>query len=297
VSDSPKKPGGPILADSSPVVGPDPGVEGEVRVDSHLGQTDLTHWYTPFGRLLAALAKAVADRVGPYATLLLTILIGAGLAFALSAAAVAVYDAVADADGVAGLDRPLLDYALTLRSPVADEVITGFTDIAGTIGMPIIAVLAMVVLAVHRRSWTPVVLIVAAGGGSLLMTIAGKELIQRQRPPLSDAVPPFEFSPSFPSGHTLNAVVVVGIIAYLLILRRHSRRARVAIVVVAVVFAFAVGISRVFLGHHWFTDVLAGWVLGAAWLSLIITAHRLYLTTRRRERPAAPEVTESASPR
>lgn len=273
----------PDLPERPPVVGPDPGVDGELRVDRYVGETDLTHWYTPFGRVLAAAARRLSDFFGPYLTLVVTIVIGAGIALALSIAAVQVYDAVADSDGVAGLDRPLLDFALTLRSPVADAVITGYTDIAGTIGMPIIAVVAIIILAVHRRSWTPVVLIVAAGGGSLLMTIAGKDLIGRQRPPLADAVPPYEFSPSFPSGHTLNAVVVVGIIAYLLILRRHTRRARVALAVGAVVFAFTVGISRVFLGHHWFTDVLAGWILGAAWLAIIITAHRLYLTARKRE--------------
>lgn len=114
------------------------------------------------------------------------------------------------------------------------------------------------------------------------MTIAGKDLIGRQRPPLVDAVPPYEYSPSFPSGHTLNAVVVIGIIAYLVILRRESKRARIAVGTAAVLFALMVGMSRVYLGHHWFTDVLAGFVLGAAWLSIIITAHRLYLTTRKR---------------
>ena len=159
--------------------------------------------------------------------------------------------------------------------------------------MPIIAVVAALILSLRRRSFTPAILIVAAGAGSLLMTIAGKDIINRHRPPLVDAVPPYEYSPSFPSGHTLNAVVVVGVIAYLLLLRRHTVHARVLLIVGALVYAITVGLSRVFLGHHWFTDVLAGWILGAAWLALVITAHRLYLTVRKRSHSAQGAVADS----
>ena len=49
------------------------------------------------------------------------------------------------------------------------------------------------------------------------------------------------------------------------------------------------GLSRVFLGHHWLTDVVFAWLLGIAWLALIITAHRLFLTIRgQRTRAAQP---------
>ncbi|WAC65733.1 phosphatase PAP2 family protein [Agrococcus sp. SL85] len=258
------------------------GAEGERRRDARVGRTDLTHWGTVAGRALARVGTWVGDRLGPYAALLLTLAIGAAIVAALTAAAVGVYDAVTDEDGVAGVDRPLLDAILTIRSPGADAAVTAFTDLAGTVGMPAIAILALLVLSIRRRSWTPVVLIVAAGAGSLLMTVVGKSLIGRDRPPLADAVPPYEVSASFPSGHTLNAVAILGVITYLLILRRSSARARAAIAIAASLAAALVAASRVYLGHHWLTDVLAGYALGAAWLALIITAHRIYLTVRTR---------------
>jgi membrane-associated phospholipid phosphatase len=278
----PNQPKRHAMTDTSPPSDTPKGPSGELRDDRYVGERDLTHWYTPVGRVLETFAQWLNRRLGPNATLIITLVVGMLIAVVLSVVVVQVYDSVTDKDGVAGLDQPLLDLAIELRSPVLDATVTGYTDIAGPIGMPLIAVLVMLLLSIRRRSWTPVILILAAGGGSLLMTIAGKDLIGRVRPALSEAVPPYEYSPSFPSGHSLNAVVIAGVIAYLLILRQHSTRARVLTIVVAAVFAFTVGISRVFLGHHWFTDVVAGWALGALWLALVITAHRLYLTARKR---------------
>lgn len=255
----------------------------EVAEEPFVGDRDLTHWYTPLGRHLAQVNRALSHRLGSHPVLVVTLVVGLVIAFVLSFVADRIYDSVTEQDGVAGLDRPILMFAMSLRSPALDAFITGYTDIAGPIGMPILAVVTLTVLALTRRSWTPVILIAAAGAGSLAMTVAGKDIIDRHRPPLADAVPPFEYSPSFPSGHTLNAIVIAGIVAYLLILRLRTRHARVLCVSAAVFFAVTIGLSRVFLGHHWFTDVLAGWVLGAAWLSLAITAHRLYLTSRKTE--------------
>lgn len=220
-----------------------------------------------------------------HATLLGILVIGLAIAIVLSVATAQVYDWVTDADGVAGLDQPILDYAITLRSPWLDSVTTAYTNVAGPIGMPIIAVVSLLFLSLRRRSWTPLILIAAAGSGSLLLTIAGKDLIGRVRPPLLDAVPPYEYSPSFPSGHTLNAVVIAGIVAYLLLINQTARRRRVLLVTIAVVFSVTIGLSRVFHGHHWFTDVLAGWFLGVAWLCLIIMSHRIFLLLRARRSP------------
>ena len=268
---------------------PEKGVAGELAQDRVVGGKDLSTWYTPFGRRLAALAERIGAWIGPRATLVLTLVVGMVAVITLSAAAAQVYEAVTEADGVAGLDEPMLDAAISIREPWLNVAATAFTDVAGVTIMPIIAVTVMVLLALRRSSWTPVILIVAAGVGSLLMTIVGKRLIGRTRPSLADAVPPFEHSPSFPSGHTLNAVVIAGIIAYLLVLRRKHQASRIAIITVAFAFAATVAATRVYLGHHWFTDVLAAFCLGLAWLALVITAHRLYLTIRKSRARAGVE--------
>jgi membrane-associated phospholipid phosphatase len=260
----------------------DEGTRAELSQDTTVGSQNLTRWDTRLGRGLAHGVQGLSERLGAHGALLLILAFGMILVVALSALAAQIYDSIVDVDGVAGLDRPLLDFAISIRSPWPDAIITGYTEIAGPIGMPVIAIITILILAIHRKSWTPVILIVAAGGGSLLMTIAGKDLIGRVRPPLADAVPPYDYSASFPSGHTLNAVAVVGIIAYLFILRQKSAQARLLTGAGAALFAITIGFTRVYLGHHWFTDVLAGWGLGAAWLALVITSHRLYLTVRAR---------------
>ena len=63
-------------------------------------------------------------------------------------------------------------------------------------------------------------------------------------------------SPSFPSGHSLNALVLAGMVAYLVCLRLRRRSVRAATVAAAGSFAVAMGLPRVYLGHPWLTDVL-----------------------------------------
>jgi undecaprenyl-diphosphatase len=254
------------------------------QADRTLGDVDLTTWRTPAGRASAEASVRLGHRFGALPVLVVTLLIGIAIAALATLLASEVYDAVREADDVAVLDRPVLDWMMSVRTPGLDTVVTWWTNVAGTIGMPVVAVAFLVGFTIQRRRWTPVVLLVAASGGSLLMTIAGKDLIGRARPPRADAVPPYEHSPSFPSGHTLNATVIVGTIVYLLILRQSRRVTRVTTIVVGSLFVLSVGVSRVFLGHHWLTDVLAAWALGVAWLALVVTAHRLYLTALARDR-------------
>jgi undecaprenyl-diphosphatase len=212
---------------------------------------------------------------------------GLGIALVMVWLAEELYDAVTAGNGVAGLDRPALDLALRLRSPGLDRAVTLFTNLGGTIGMTVIALVAAGLLCRWHRSWLPLGLLAVGAAGSLAMTVVGKQAIGRVRPPTVDAVPPFESSPSFPSGHTLNSTVIVGLIGYLVCLRLARKRARTAVGVAATVFVVGIGLSRVYLGHHWMTDVLVGWALGLGWLAVVATAHRLWLWRHPLPPPAA----------
>ena len=264
--------------------------------EERIGRRDLTQWTSRAGDGLAHLAGRLASYVSAHTVLVITAIVGVVLVVGLTAAATEIYEAVEDGDGIAGLDRPVLALMIGGRNVTTNAVITGFTQLGGSIGMTIITVVIVTIMTVVWRSRTPIVLMVIAVAGSLAMTTVGKALVGRVRPPRSEAIPPFETSPSFPSGHTLNSTVIAGMVAYLLLRRLTTQLARILTVVVAAGWAIAMGLSRVYLGHHWLTDVMCGWVLGLAWLTVVITAHRMFLTARktRRERAALAAGTASA---
>jgi undecaprenyl-diphosphatase len=228
---------------------------------------------------------------------LLAAALAAGLITLLIAGATTTYDSVKEGDGLAQIDQPVLTWMGAHRTRALDTAVTAFTNIGGPTLLPIIATIVTVLLAWRWHSWTPIAFMVVATAGSLAITAAGKDLAARVRPPQSLAVPPFESSPSFPSGHTLNSTVIAIVLSYLVVLHVPRRRARTAVIIGLGVYAVLMGLSRVFLGQHWFTDVIAGWVAGAAWAVALLFAHRLLLVVQQRRRtehqlragrPAAP---------
>jgi membrane-associated phospholipid phosphatase len=251
----------------------------------YVGGRDLTRWPTALGAAVARAALRLRDRLTPQAVLLVTLLAGFTAVAVLTALAGAVYAAVAEDEGVATLDRPALSAAMAIRTGVGNTLATAYTDLGGTPGMPVLASVVAVGLALAWRQWTPVLLVAATAAGSLTLTVVGKSVVGRVRPPVADAVPPYEHSASFPSGHSLNSIALAGIVAYLLVRRQAGRKVRFLTVAAAAAFAFTMGMSRVYLGHHWLTDVLVAWALGLAWLVTVVTAHRLLLTVRRSAPP------------
>ena len=273
--------------------------------DDTIGARDLTSWHTRFGQWLvgvfAAMARAsrpAARRVASWSSAHVAFVVFAVVALVVMAALVegveTVYEGVVGRDGLTAVDQPVLDWAVSLRSPGLDSAVTAFTNVGGPVGMPILALVAVAVITWRRRRWTPLVLTLIAAAGSLAMTIVGKDLVDRARPPAALAVPPLEVSASFPSGHTLNATVLTTVVVYLVLIETTAAWQRSLAITLGTLFVATMGLSRVFLGHHWLTDVLAGWLIGLAWALAVITAHRLWLTLR--ERPATVDSRDGILP-
>jgi len=78
---------------------------------------------------------------------------------------------------------------------------------------------------------------------------------------------------SFPSGHALAAMDYFGILGFIVVLEARKVSTRIWVSILCVVAILAVSFSRVYLGVHWFGDILASWFLGAAWMSVTILAY------------------------
>ncbi|WP_380169190.1 phosphatase PAP2 family protein [Jannaschia sp. R86511] len=191
--------------------------------------------------------------------------------------------------GLIAYDQGLLDRVAATRTPLADDVITVYSDLGDPAPAIVATGLAVAGLGLLWRSWTPVVLMLLGGAGSLAMSMSTKAYADRVRPPVDLAVTPMEPSWSFPSGHALNATIIAGVLAYLVISRSRSWRVAAVAVPLAVLHLVLMGASRVYLGAHWPTDVVVGWTMALAWLSLVLAVHQLLL--RRFERRAATDLT------
>lgn len=255
--------------------------DDETPYDRRIGRRDVTEWRSRAGRRLADRHRSLSDRVGAHRALIGTLAVGGGIALAATFGAARIYDGVTSRNGIESLDGPALRLAKRVRSPAADAAAAAIARAFGPVGMPLLTLSAAAGLAFKTRHASPVTLVTAAGAGSLAMTLAGKGIIHRNRPHRRDAIAPYEKSPSFPSGHTLNATTILGVLAYLLSLEQKRDAPQRAIVGAAAGTAITVGLSRVLLGAHWFTDVAVGWTTGAGWLSLLVTSHRLYLSAQR----------------
>ena len=206
------------------------------------------------------------------------VLAGTGVAAALFAAQAGVVDTVADPNAVGAVDGWTLGWFVAHRTVAVTTAMSAVSTLGGTIGMAVLALIGAALLwRIRRRAEAAIVLGAALGAAALVTTF--KNLYDRARPPLADRLT-VETNAALPSGHALGSIVTLGVLAAVVVLVARRPAVQAAAVALAGVAVVTIGVSRLYLGVHWMTDVLTGWLLGGAWLALCVTA--LAVVTSRR---------------
>lgn len=176
-------------------------------------------------------------------------------------------------DDLARFDRPITTYVVDHRAAWLTTTMRGVTAL-GTVAVLIpLVVLTGLAARIRRRTWAPLATLLATQGGSIALYRVIKQLVGRPRPAIGPVVATGS-GYGFPSGHATQAMAVWGALALLMIPTLASMTAKVAAGAVVAIIVLLVGASRVYLGVHWTTDVLGGWVLGALWLTAVQVARR-----------------------
>jgi undecaprenyl-diphosphatase len=173
----------------------------------------------------------------------------------------------------AALDRKIL---LSLRNPLdisdplgprwLEETMRDITGLGSMFTIAFVTLSVVLFLAMTERRRIAVFLVAAIGGGLVASTVL-KLFYVRPRP---DLVPHGMevFTASFPSGHAMMSAIAYLTLAGLLARVERGRGVKILTLVIGVFVTLLVGISRIYLGVHWPSDVVAGWCVGAAWAAL-----------------------------
>ncbi|MDT7580783.1 MAG: hypothetical protein QOK35_2047 [Pseudonocardiales bacterium] len=196
----------------------------------------------------------------------IALVLAIGVAVGLFGMQAVLSDAIDDAGGGATrFDTVVAAFAVGHRSPVL-TVVAETLNVAGSlVGLSVLAAVAAAALLLrHRR--VEAALAVAAPAAAGLLGDGSKLGYDRARPPVAGHLITVTDS-SLPSGHTLDATIVLGVLAVVAVSLVGSRLARTAVVATACAGIAVAGAARVYLGVHWATDVVAGWLLGGAWVA------------------------------
>jgi membrane-associated phospholipid phosphatase len=197
--------------------------------------------------------------------------------------------AVVNENALVQFDR---NFAITMRA-WALQGLTPVMLLTTSLGFQVlIGIVGIVAFILYRqRRWTHLIVWSIAWGGGELLNQLLKQIFLRPRPvfdePLLTAT-----NYSFPSGHAMMSIIVYGLLAYFVLLDISHPLKRIAVLVLTIVLVLAIGFSRIYLGVHYFSDVVGGFAVGLIWLTICISGMDFIL---RRHRPAVEaESTDNA---
>lgn len=183
---------------------------------------------------------------------------------------------VVSGDPLVQFDHVVFTALQKLRTGLVDQVMIAATELgSATVAVAVIAAVSVVLA--WKRCWRTLAYWLAAVGFAQALVWILKMTLERARPiAMYDGAERF----SFPSGHAASSIVLYGFLAFLL---AHGQRAKVrgAIMLLAALLVGLIAFSRLYLGAHWLSDVLASLSLGTAWVALLSIAYMQHVRTER----------------
>lgn len=206
---------------------------------------------------------APGERLGLYFTL------GLGASILLLGLFIGIAEDVVSNDPIVQTDQAIAQALHARATPLLTSLFVLITDLGEPVTMGLLALL-LAVLYARRKLWLHLTMLAVALGGGELLNQTLKFSFARPRPyfdhPLLVAR-----GYSFPSGHAMGSVVFYGMLGYFALLPRRSWRIRTLITAAVTLLILLIGFSRMYLGVHYFSDVVGGYAAAGVWLSTCIT--------------------------
>lgn len=181
-------------------------------------------------------------------------------------------------------DQRIIDWMLSFVSPQLTLIMKFFTFLGSNTALLALLVISGVLMIWQKKRWEALFTVIALGGG-VLFNLFLKWIFQRQRPTLHRLIEVTGYS--FPSGHSMGSFILYGILGMFCFMFLRSWAPKTLIAVSTVFIILFVGISRVYLGVHYPSDVLAGFAAGGAWLTICLLGLRLVLDYRKAKKGEA----------
>jgi membrane-associated phospholipid phosphatase len=220
------------------------------------------------GRSYRALSQRLASRFGPATTFALSLACGFVALTVLTWLGAELVQKLLGALVSGWIDKPVVQYAAAHRVAPITGVMRAITVAGDDLSLWIAVLIGGSMLAWLTRSWRPLLLLALVMVGAESLNVIIKFAVARTRPP-TRLWAITETSWSFPSGHALKSAAVYVTLAKIFASTEATASIKVMAYAIGLLAPFLIGISRVYLGVHWPTDVVSGWVLGCVWSAIV----------------------------
>ncbi|MFJ7753571.1 phosphatase PAP2 family protein [Peribacillus muralis] len=175
-------------------------------------------------------------------------------------------------------DSEVISVVQGWESPILTGIMKFFTYIGSTGSIIILSLFILIFLYKVLKHRLELVLFIAVMAGSPLLNALVKLCFQRTRPDLHRLIEIGGYS--FPSGHAMNAMSLYGILTFLLWRHIKVKWGRMLLIVMSTLMILTIGISRIYLGVHYPSDIIAGYLAGGFWIAMSIWFFQRYQDRR-----------------